>query len=79
MSQVDIDMGAFAGLNVRVRFRLACDMFLAGSQPGVGWWIDDVQFTKTLVEGTCPTVVSRKTHGQQQATLMSPCVVGAKT
>ena len=63
MSQVDIDMGAFAGLNVRVRFRLACDMFLAGSQPGVGWWIDDVQFTNTLVEGPCPTVVSRKTHG----------------
>jgi hypothetical protein len=63
MTQVDIDMGAFAGLNVRVRFRLACDMFLAGSQPGVGWWIDDVEFTKTLVEGTCPTVVSRKTHG----------------
>jgi Bacterial Ig domain/Dockerin type I domain len=63
MSQVDIDMGAFAGLNVRVRFRLACDELLAGSLPGVGWWIDDVQFTNTVVEGVCPTVVSRKTHG----------------
>jgi hypothetical protein len=63
MSQVDIDMGAFAGLNVRVRFRLACDELLAGSLPGVGWWIDDVQFTNTVVEGPCPTVVSRKTHG----------------
>jgi hypothetical protein len=63
MSQVDIDLGAFAGLNVRVRFHLACDMFLAGSLPGVGWWIDDVQFTNTVVEGVCPTVVSRKTHG----------------
>jgi hypothetical protein len=63
MSQVDIDLGAFAGFNVRVRFHLACDMFLAGSQPGVGWWIDDVQFTNTLVEGPCPNVVSRKAHG----------------
>jgi hypothetical protein len=63
MSKVDIDLGAFAGLNVRVRFRLACDPFAAGSQPGVGWWIDDVQFTNTVVEGFCPTVVSRKTHG----------------
>ena len=63
MSQVDIEMGAFAGLNVRVRFRAACDEFLAGSQPGVGWFIDDVQFTNTVVEGACPTVVSRKTHG----------------
>ena len=64
MSLVDIDLGAFAGLNVRVRFRLACDMFLAGSEPGVGWWIDDVQFTNTLAEAAaCPTVVSQKTHG----------------
>ena len=63
MSQVDIDMGAFAGLNVRVRFRAACDMFLAGSEPGVGWFIDDVQFTNTVVEGPCANVVSRKNHG----------------
>jgi hypothetical protein len=64
MSQVDIDMGAFAGLNVRVRFHLACDMFLAGSQPGVGWFIDDVQFTNTPVESDCPLlgIVSRKSH-----------------
>jgi hypothetical protein len=63
MTQVVINMGAFAGLDVRVRFRLACDPFAAGSQPGQGWWIDDVQFTNTVVEGPCPTVVSRKTHG----------------
>jgi hypothetical protein len=37
-------------------------MFLAGSQPGVGWWIDDVQFTNTVVEDGCPNVVSRKSH-----------------
>jgi hypothetical protein len=63
MTQVDIDMGAYAGFDVRVRFHLACDELLAGSQPGVGWFIDDVQFTNTPVNGVCPTVVSRKTHG----------------
>jgi hypothetical protein len=63
MSKVEVNLGAFAGLDVRVRFRLACDPFIAGSQPGVGWWIDDVQFTNLVVEGPCPTVVSRKTHG----------------
>jgi len=63
MSKVEINLGAFAGLDVRARFRLACDPFAAGSQPGVGWWIDDVQFTNTVVEGFCPTVVSTKTHG----------------
>ena len=44
MSKVEINLGAFAGLDVRIRFRLACDPFAAGSVPGVGWWIDDVQF-----------------------------------
>jgi hypothetical protein len=63
MSKVEVNLGAFAGLDVRVRFRLACDPFIAGSEPGVGWWIDDVQFTNTVAEGFCPTVVSRKTHG----------------
>jgi hypothetical protein len=67
MSKVDINLGAFAGFDVRVRFRLACDMLLAGSLPGAGWWIDDVQFTNTQVETDCPLlgVVSRKTHGTQ--------------
>jgi hypothetical protein len=46
-----------------VRFHLALDALLAGSQPGVGWFIDDVQFTNTPANGACPTVVSRKTHG----------------
>jgi hypothetical protein len=63
MTKVEINLGAFAGYGVLVRFRLACDPFIQGSNPGVGWWIDDVQFTKTLVEGPCPAIVSRKTHG----------------
>jgi hypothetical protein len=72
MSKVDINLGAFAGLDVRIRFRLACDPFAAGSQPGVGWWIDDVQFTNTVVEGACPTVVSRKTHGASDFDITLP-------
>ena len=63
MTKVEVNLGPFAGPDVRVRFRLACDELLAGSQPGVGWFIDDVEFTKTPVEGACPAVVSRKTHG----------------
>jgi len=72
MSKVDINLGAFAGLDIRVRFRLACDPFLAGSAPGVGWWIDDVQFTNTVVEGACATVVSRKTHGASDFDITLP-------
>lgn len=65
MSKVEINLGAFAGNDVRIRFRLACDPFAAGSVPGAGWYIDDVQFTNTQVETDCPLlgVVSRKTHG----------------
>ena len=72
MSKVEINLGAFAGLDARVRFRLACDPFAAGSLPGVGWWIDDVQFTNTVVEGACATVVSRKTHGASDFDITLP-------
>jgi hypothetical protein len=65
MSKVDINLGAFAGNDVRIRFRLVCDPFAAGSLPGAGWYVDDVQFTNTNVETDCPLlgVASRKTHG----------------
>lgn len=60
MSKVEVNMAAFAGVNVKVRFRLACDFL---ETPGVGWFIDDIQFTNPL---GCPiqlsSVVSRKTH-----------------
>ncbi|HEX9637847.1 MAG TPA: Ig-like domain-containing protein [Acidobacteriota bacterium] len=55
MNRVEVDLGAFAGLNVRVRWRLAADPVAPGSIPGSGWWIDDVQFTNTLViPSDCP-------------------------
>jgi len=55
MTQVIVNLGAFAGLDRLVRFRLAADRLAVGSLPGQGWWIDDVQFTNTLVEGACPS------------------------
>jgi hypothetical protein len=53
MTRVVVNLGAFAGDDVRVRFRLATDPFGAGALPGVGWWIDDVSFTKLLEPATC--------------------------
>jgi hypothetical protein len=54
MSKVDVNLGAYAGQGVLVRFRLGTDPLAIGSLPGQGWWIDDVQFTNTLVpDNTC--------------------------
>src|SRR6266446_8507584 len=40
MTQVIVNLGAFAGLDRLVRFRLAADRLAVGSLPGQGWWID---------------------------------------
>jgi hypothetical protein len=55
MNRVEVDLGAFAGRGVLVRWRLAADPLVPGSLPGHGWWIDDVEFTNTLeAPATCP-------------------------
>ncbi|HLF56085.1 MAG TPA: Ig-like domain-containing protein, partial [Thermoanaerobaculia bacterium] len=55
MERVEVDLGAFAGEGVRVRWRLAADALAPGALPGLGWWIDDVTFTDTLeIPGSCP-------------------------
>ncbi|MCI0581368.1 MAG: tandem-95 repeat protein, partial [Chloroflexi bacterium] len=55
MTRVEVDLGAFAGDGVRVRWRLAADPLAPGALPGVAWWIDDVEFTDTLtVPESCP-------------------------
>ncbi len=55
MTRVEVDLGAFAGDDVRVRWRLAADPFAPGALPGIAWWIDDVEFTDTLaVPDACP-------------------------
>ena len=70
MSKVEINLGAFAGQDVRVRFRLAADPLAAGSLPGQGWWIDDVEFTNLLEPGNCnrPPIARDDTAGTQKNT-----------
>jgi len=63
MTRVEVDLGAFAGLDRLVRFRLAADRLAVGSQPGVGWFVDDIQFTNTLAEAPCPTPTPTPTPG----------------
>ncbi len=45
-----------------MRFRLGADTLAVGSQPGVGWFIDDVQFTNTLEEH-CPVNYALLSNG----------------
>jgi len=54
MSKVVVNVGAFAGSNVRFRFRLGADeISVPGSLPGAGWWIDDVSVSKLVEVATC--------------------------
>ena len=50
MVRVEVDLGAFAGTAVRVRWRLANDNL--SIQPFLGWWIDDVEF---ICDSATPT------------------------
>jgi hypothetical protein len=43
---VTVNLGAFAGQNVMVRWRYVGDPFRVGATPGVTWWVDDVSFIK---------------------------------
>jgi hypothetical protein len=61
MVKVEVDLSALAGQTAIFRWRLRADDLTLDE--AVGWWVDDVQFTNTMLAGPCPTVVSRKTHG----------------
>ena len=53
MNQVVVRLGAFAGNDVRVRWRLALDN--GSLTTGLRWWIDDVQFSNLNEEtDDCP-------------------------
>jgi hypothetical protein len=43
---VTVDLGAFAGPDVLIRWRYVGDPFRVGATPGVGWFVDDVSFAK---------------------------------
>src|SRR5205085_735764 len=47
MSRVEVNLGAFAGNGVLVRWRLGLDNGVL--IPGAGWWVDDIEFTNTCV------------------------------
>jgi hypothetical protein len=49
MNEVRVNLGNFAGSDVKVRWRLALDELAIGSLPGAAWWVDDVQFTNLVV------------------------------
>jgi hypothetical protein len=53
MMRVEASIGAFAGTDVLIRWRLAADPLVIGSLPGQGWWIDDVEVTDTLRVSDC--------------------------
>ncbi|MGH9360685.1 MAG: Ig-like domain-containing protein, partial [Thermoanaerobaculia bacterium] len=46
--RVTVDLAAFTGNDVLVRWRLATDEVAIGAVPGEGWWVDDVQLTALL-------------------------------
>jgi serine protease AprX len=64
MNKVEVNLGAFAGNGVLVRWRLALDE--VSIEPGTGWWVDDVEFTNLACPLPAPVptfVASRKIHG----------------
>jgi hypothetical protein len=52
MTQVELDLGALAGTNLKARFRLALDSGFTTT--GLRWWVDDVQFSNVTIN--CPPV-----------------------
>ncbi|HMG06349.1 MAG TPA: PKD domain-containing protein, partial [Chthoniobacterales bacterium] len=52
MDRVEVNLGAFAGNGVLVRWRLGLDNGVL--IPGAGWWVDDIEFTNTC-GGSTPT------------------------
>ena len=61
MTKVTVDVGALAGEDVRFRLRLVADPFGPGALPGVGWWVDDVQFSNVTIN--CPPVAMADSSG----------------
>jgi hypothetical protein len=64
MNKVEVNLGAFAGKGVLVRWRLVLDD--VSLEPGVAWRVDDIQFTNLAcpLPAPVPTLAaSRKTHG----------------
>ncbi len=52
-TEVTVDLSAFAGQNVQVRWRIGCDSLVGD----VGWYLDDVQITAPLPPNPAPVVL----------------------
>ena len=46
--RVIVNLGGWAGNDVRLRWRLTTDQVAIGAVPGEGWWVDDVLVTNLL-------------------------------
>jgi len=53
-TEVEVNLSAFAGQSVKIRWRLGCD----SSVSDTGWYIDDVQITSPLPPNPVPTRVT---------------------
>jgi PKD repeat protein len=53
-TQVEVDLGSFAGEEAQIRWRIGCDY----SVSDIGWYIDDVQITSPLPPDPAPTLLS---------------------
>lgn len=51
-TQVEVNLGSFAGPDRLIRWRFVGDPFVEGSIPGASWAVDDVQFSNLVVN--CP-------------------------
>src|SRR5436190_4055081 len=73
MDRVEVNLGAFAGSNVLVRWRLGLDNGVL--VPGAGWWVDDIAFTSTCGSGSTPTPTATATPTTPTATPTATPVV----
>ena len=73
MNRVEVNLGAFAGNGVRVRWRLGLDNGVL--VPGVGWWVDDIEFTNTCAPATgtpTPTATASPTPTATATATVTP-------
>jgi hypothetical protein len=75
MTRVEVDLGAFAGQAVLLRWRLTADPVAPGSLPGLGWWIDDVAFFDLIEHCPQPPVAQDDFATTQRDTPVSIAVL----
>lgn len=59
MNRVTVDIGALAGMDILVRWRLTVDNTIVIGDPRAGWWLDDVSFTN-LISDDCTKAATNR-------------------